>query len=86
MSAIYIHVLERRYEDIAKTDNLWNNVSKGKAQAAKGGASYILMSQVLEQFQLTVGSLGQNWRTERLHDLLYSNRLSGQLIFGRTLG
>lgn len=51
----------------------------------KGGASYILMSQVLEKFQLTVSSLGQNRRAERLHDLLYSNGLSGQLIFGRAL-
>ena len=84
-SAIYVHVLQGRYEDIAKTNDLWNNVSKGKAQAVKGGASYILMSQVLEKFQLTVSSLGQNRRAERLHDLLYSNGLSGQLIFGRAL-
>lgn len=38
------------------------------------------MAKMFEQLQLPVGSLGQNWGAERLHDLFNRNGLSGQLI------
>jgi hypothetical protein len=38
------------------------------------------MSQVLEQLQLSVGSLGKNWCAERLHDLLDGDILVGELV------
>jgi hypothetical protein len=45
--------------------------------------SYILMPQVFEQLQLSVCSLGQDRCAEGLHNLLDSDRLSCELIFGR---
>jgi len=44
----------------------------------------ILMPQVLQQLQFTVGTLGQDRCAERLHDLLDSNGLVCELILCRT--
>ena len=41
------------------------------------------MAKVLEKFQFSVCSFGQYRRTERLHYFLDSNRLTGELVFGR---
>lgn len=49
-------------------------------------AAYVLMLQMLEQLQLSVCSLRQDWCAERLHYLLHSNRLSCELILGRATG
>jgi len=46
-------------------------------------ADNILVSQVLEQFQLTVCSLGQDGSAEGLHDLLDGNGLASQLVLRR---
>ena len=46
----------------------------------------ILMSQVLQELQLAVGTLGQNRCAERLHDLLDSNGLACELVLCRTAG
>jgi hypothetical protein len=43
------------------------------------------VSQVLEQLEFSVGSLGQHWSAEWLHDLLDGNGLASQLIFGGTI-
>jgi hypothetical protein len=40
---------------------------------------------MFEELQLTVGSLGENWCAEGLHDFLYGNGLAGKLIFGRAV-
>lgn len=45
--------------------------------------SYILMTEVFEEFQFTVCSLRQNRRTEGFHDFLDGNSLAGELIFCR---
>lgn len=37
---------------------------------------------MLQQLQLTVGSFRKDWRAERLHDLLDSHWLLGQLVLG----
>lgn len=48
--------------------------------------TYILVSQVLEQLQLTVCALGEDRRAEGLHDLLDGHRLAGQLVLCGTAG
>lgn len=47
--------------------------------------TYVLVSQVLEQFQFAVGSLGEDRCAERLHNLLHRDGLVGELILGRTV-
>lgn len=44
------------------------------------------MLNVLEQFELSVRSFAKNWGAEWLHDLLYRNRSTCKLVFGRTRG
>ena len=51
----------------------------------KGGNSYVLVAQVLEQLQLTVCALGQDRRAEGLHNLLDCDRRSSELILGRAV-
>lgn len=46
--------------------------------------THILMPQMLQKLQLAVGALGQDRCAERLHDLLDSDSLVGELILGRT--
>jgi len=43
------------------------------------------MLDVFEELQLAVRSLAEDWRAERLHDLLYRNRGPCELIFGGTV-
>jgi hypothetical protein len=45
--------------------------------------AHILVSEVLEEFQLAVGALGQDRSAEGLHDLLDSHGLAGELILCR---
>lgn len=54
-------------------------------QAILRGASetYILMLYVLEELELTICSLAQNWGTEGLHNLLDGNRRPSELILRR---
>ena len=47
--------------------------------------SYIFMLEMLQKLQLSVCSLGQDWRAEGLHDLLDRHRLSGELILRRAV-
>lgn len=49
-----------------------------------GRSTHVLMSQMLQQFQLSIRSLRQNRRTKRFHDLLHGDRLRCQLIPRRT--
>lgn len=44
------------------------------------------MSEMLEQLQLSVGTLGQDRGAEGLHDLLDRDRLAGQLVSRRAIG
>ena len=41
------------------------------------------MPEMLQQFELSIGSLREDRGTERLHNLLYRHSLAGQLVFGR---
>lgn len=43
----------------------------------------VFMSNVLEQLELSVRALGQDWCTEGLHDLLDRHRGTRQLVLGR---
>ena len=52
----------------------------------KFSSTHILMSQVLQELQLAVGTLGQDRCAERLHDLLDSDGLVCELILCRTKG
>ena len=49
-----------------------------------GTSSYVFVAQMFEEFQLSVGPLGKNRSAERLHDLLHSHSLTGELIFRGT--
>lgn len=40
----------------------------------------ILVLEVLQELELAVGSLRQNWRAERLHNLLDSHGLPSKLV------
>lgn len=60
--------------------------SDGLAEREKFCNTHILVSQVLQELQLTVGALGQNRCAERLHDLLDSNGLVCELVLCRTAG
>jgi len=42
------------------------------------------MLQMLQELELAVRALSQDWSAEGLHNLLDSHRLSRQLILGRT--
>lgn len=46
-------------------------------------ADNILVLYVLEELELTVCSLAQNWGTKGLHNLFDGNRRSSKLILGR---
>lgn len=45
----------------------------------------VLMTKMLKQLQLAVGSLGQDGGTEGLHDFLDSDWLRCQLVLRRTI-
>jgi hypothetical protein len=45
--------------------------------------AYILVSEMLEQFELAVCALRQNRSAEGLHDLLDGDGLAGELVLGR---
>lgn len=82
MIAADSHVFEWRDEDVAETDHLLSTISSC-SRSRRRDQTHILMSQVFEQLELSVCSLGQNRRAEWLHDLLDSHSLAGKLIFGR---
>jgi hypothetical protein len=44
--------------------------------------THVLMTEMLEELQLSIGSFGQDRGREWLHDFLDGNGLLGQLIFG----
>lgn len=79
--ACHVHVLKRGDENVAKTDDL--EAYQSPPLKEKHSISYVLMSEVLQELQLSVGSLGQDGRAERLHNLLDGHGLAGKLIFGR---
>jgi hypothetical protein len=43
---------------------------------------YILVTEMLEKLQFSIGTLGKDWSAERLHDLLDCHRLPSKLVFG----
>ena len=47
--------------------------------------SYVLVLEMLQQLELTVCTLGEHWRAERLHNLLDRHCLPGELILRRTV-
>lgn len=44
--------------------------------------AHIFVSKVLEQFQLSVGSLGEHGSRKRFHDLLHGYGLLSELVLG----
>jgi hypothetical protein len=46
--------------------------------------SHVLVLDMLEQFELAIGALGENRGAERLHDLLDRDRGPRELVFRRT--
>lgn len=48
-----------------------------------GDSTYILVLEMLQQLQLSVGSLGQNRCAERLHDLFDCDIGTSEVVFGR---
>jgi hypothetical protein len=48
-------------------------------------SAHIFVPEMLEKFQLAVCALRQDWGAERLHDLLDSHGLAGELILGRAV-
>lgn len=50
------------------------------------GKTHVLVTQMLEQLQLSVGTLRQNRCAEGLHDLLDRHGLAGQLVARRAIG
>lgn len=53
-----IHVLEWGNENIAQADDLWRRSVNRRYSAQIAGKTHVLMSEVLEQLQLSVGTLG----------------------------
>ena len=49
-------------------------------------ATHVLVPQMLQQLQLSVSPLAQNWGREGLHDLLDGDRGSSELVLGGTIG
>lgn len=47
--------------------------------------THILVLEVLQELQLSICPLRQDWCAERLHYLLNCNILAGELIFGRAV-
>ena len=76
-----LHVFERGDENVAEGDDL---LSAGD-RATELGMTHVLVSQVFQELQLSVGSLGQDRGGEGLHDLLDGNRGTRQLILGRAM-
>ena len=70
--------------DMKMSLKLMTSYSLAYSLGEKVTFSYILMTKVFEEFQLSVCSLGEDWGAERLHDLLDGHSLAGQLVFGRT--
>lgn len=60
--------------------------SDGLAEREKFSNTHILVSQMLQELQLAVGTLGQDRCAERLHDLLDSDGLACELVLCRTAG
>lgn len=84
----YSHVLQRRDEDVAERDDL-ERISKGFRQSSgrrrcSASQTHVLVTQVLEQLQLSIRPLAEHWRGERLHDLFDGDRGTGQLVLGGT--
>jgi hypothetical protein len=52
----------------------------------EGGGTHILMLDVFQKLQLTVGPLRQHRRTKRLHDLLHCDRHACKLVLCGTVG
>ena len=58
------------------------SVDAGASDTGREGTD-ILVFEVLQQLQLSVRALGEDWSAEGLHDLLDGHILVGELISGR---
>lgn len=87
-----VHVFEGRDKDVAQADNLqgWSVTllahTRGVWTEGVRGKTHVLVSEMLEQLQLTVGTFREDRSAEGLHDLLDSDRLAGQLVSRRAIG
>jgi hypothetical protein len=60
---------------------IWGGSAGGRRQGV--WRAYVLVSQVLQQLELAVSALGQDWSAEGLHDLLDGDGLAGELVLCR---
>jgi hypothetical protein len=61
-----------------RTRGVWTEGVRGK--------THVLVSEMLEQLQLAVGTFREDRSAEGLHDLLDGDRLAGQLVSRRAIG
>lgn len=87
-----VHVLERRDKDVAQADNLqgWSVAllarARGVSREGVRGKTHVLVSEMLKQLQLAVGTFRKDRSAEWLHDLLDGDRLASQLVPRRAIG
>ena len=77
-----VNVLEGRDEDVAETDDL-HIVLTCMSTSSFAVSAHILVPQVLQQLEFSVGSFRQDRGTDWLHDLLDGHGLVGELILCR---
>jgi hypothetical protein len=78
MRRIYVHVLERRNENVAQADDL--GCVSIVSRCSFSMTAHIFMPQVLEEFEFAVCAFRQNRGAEGFHNLLHSDGLAGQLV------
>ena len=80
------HVLQRRDENVTEANDLVrrrNGLGKIPSEE-KGKPTHIFVLNVLEEFELTVGTFGEDGRAEGFHDLLDGDRCTCELVLCRT--
>lgn len=80
------HVLQRGDENVTEADDLvrWNHGVCRKPSEEKVKRTDILVLNVFEEFELTVGAFGEDGRAEGFHDLLDGDGCTCELILCRT--
>jgi len=56
--------------------------SVGRRRLRPEVTTHVLMLDVLEQLEFTIGALGKDGRRKGLHDLLDRSAGAGELVFG----
>ncbi len=77
---------EMTWQKCSRLVSVRASVRQWGAEAGASGKPYILVLEVLEELELTVGPLGKDWCAERLHDLFDGDILACELVSGRAVG